>query len=423
MVSAYLPGLLTQAATTVTTATTAATPKMLLYIGIGLIVLITIIVITIVSRNAAKVSSPSTVKTVIRDRTALLNATIEPTAGKKKSIYEMPLPEDQSLLLNYQPISCRLAGYLDPLQDGAFAEADAVRLGLAAGARLFILEISRGSDERPVLVARDSMGYKRSLNNGSIQKVCENLVNKTDEPLILVLYIHDAPDKTKNPEAYLSFLSQIAKALEPIIPQHIGLTSVGDFTRQKKENELFAFSPNFYKGKIIVLCNADTSGFRDPARLGVKRTFSPKEDLDFFVHARLYKGEGGGDLGITEAASSAGTGTAAKVQIVSDSYFLLTPPDKVSSAINTTRNTFTIVMKKDPTFSPSDKVTDILYKTYGVQSIPLPLSVLATRSATATASWTPKDIPLRFVKPKPVIPTVPNPQLDAKHGVVVAPKL
>lgn len=414
MVPTYLPGL-TQLSIP------PPTPKMLLYIGIGLIVLITIIVITIVSRNAAKVASPSTVKTVIRDRIALLNAAIEPTAGKKKSIYEMPLPEDQSLLLNYQPISCRLAGYLDPLQDSAFAEADAVRLALAAGARLFVLEISRGPDERPVLVARDSMGYKRSLNNGSIQKVCENLVNKTDEPLILVLYIHDAPDKTKNPEAYLSFLSQIAKALEPIIPQHIGLTSVGDFTRQKKETELFAFSPNFYKGKIVVLCNADTSGFRNPASLGVKRAFSPKEDLDFFVHARLYKGEGGGDLGITEVAS--GASTAAKVQVMSDSYFLQTPPDKVTSAINTTRNTFTIVMKKDPTFSPSDKVTDILYKTYGVQSIPLPLGVLATRSATATASWTPKDIPLRFVKPKPIIPTVPNPQLNANHGVVIAPKL
>jgi hypothetical protein len=392
------------------------TNKMLLYIGIGVVVLITIIVITIVSRNAAKVSSPSTVKKVIRDRVALLNAAIEPTAGKKKSIYEMPLPEDQALLLNYQPISCRLAGYLDPLQDGVFAEADAVRLGLAAGARLFVLEISRGADGRPSLVARDSMGYKRSLNEGSIRKVCESLVNKTDDPVVLALYIHSAPDKTKNPEEYLSFLSHIAKGLEPLIPYHIGLTSVGDFTRQKKENELFTFSPNFYKGKIVVLCNADTSGFRDPARLGVKRTFSPKEDLDFFVHARLYKAEGGGELGITEVATG-----SAKVQLVSDSYFLLTPPDKIAAAVNTTRNTFTIIMKKDPTFTPTDKVTDLLYKTYGVQSIPLQLDVLASRSATAT--WTPKDISLRFVKPKPIIPTVPNPQLNANGGVVVAPKL
>jgi hypothetical protein len=392
--------------------------KILFYIGIVLVILITVFLIMIISRYAAKIASPSTVKKVIRDRVALLNAAIEPTAGKKKSIYEMPLPEDQALLMNYQPISCRLAGYLDPLQDGAFAEADAVRLGLAAGARLFVLEISRASDGRPALVARDSMGYKRSLNDGSIQKVCESLVNKTDDPIVLVLYIHDAPDKTKTPELYLSFLSQIARALEPLIPQHLGLTSVGDFTRQKKENELFSFAPNFYKGKIVVLCNADTSGFRDPGRLGVKRTFSPKEDLDFFVHARIYKAEGGGaELGITEVATG-----AAKVHIVSDSYFLLTPPDKVTSAVNTTRNTFTIVMKKDPTFTPTDKVFDILYKTYGVQSIPLPLNILAKNSGT-TATWTPKDLSLRYVKPKPIIPTVPNTQLNANHGVVVSPKL
>ena len=392
--------------------------KILFYIGIGLVILIIVFIIMIISSYSSKIASPSTVKRVIRDRVALLNAAIEPTAGKKKSIYEMPLPEDQALLLNYQPISCRLAGYLDPLQDGVFAEADAIRLGLAAGARLFIVEISRASDGRPALVARDSMGYKRSLNDGSIQKVCESLVNKTDDPIVLVLYIYDAPDKTKTPELYLSFLSQIARALEPIIPQHLGLTSVGDFTRQKKENELFSFAPNFYKGKIVVLCNADTSGFRDPARLGIKRTFSPKEDLDFFVHARLYKAEdGGAELGITEVATG-----AVKAQVVSDSYFLLTPPDKVTSAVNTTRNTFTIVMKKDPTFTPTDKVIDILYKTYGVQSIPLPLDILAKNSG-ATATWTPKDLSLRFVKPKPIIPTVPNTQLNANHGVVVSPKL
>jgi hypothetical protein len=78
-------------------------------------------------------------------------------------------------------------------------------------------------------------------------------------------------------------------------------------------------------------------------------------------------------------------------------------------------------MKKDPTFVPTDKVSDILYKTYGIHSIPLPLDILASQNAKAT--WTPKDLTLRFVKPKPIIPTVPNTQLNANHGVVVSPKL
>ena len=93
----------------------------------------------------SSISSPTTVKNTNKDRVALLNNRIEPLIGTKKSIYDSPLPENQSLLLNYQVNSCRLAGYLSPLQDGVFAEEDAVRLALGSGCRLFVIEISKGS--------------------------------------------------------------------------------------------------------------------------------------------------------------------------------------------------------------------------------------------------------------------------------------
>lgn len=398
------------------------TRPIIFYGAIALLIIITIIIIVVVARKSSKVASPSTVKTTIRDRVAILNDAIEPLAHSKKSMYDMPLPEDQSLLLNYQVQGCRLAGYLGPLQDGTFAEEDAIRLGLTSGSRLFIVEISNGGNGRPVLIARDGRGYKRSLNDGSIRKVFSALAsntNKGDDPLIIVLYFHDAPNKTKDPAAYLNFLSQVAKSLEPIIPFHLGLTSVGDFTRQKKESELFTFAPEFYKNKVLILCNADTSAFRDPAAIGVKRTFSPNEDLDFLVHCRLYKHEAGGDLGLTTVSTAS---TSPKAVICDDTYFLLTPPDKVEAAVNTTRNVFTIVMKKDPSYVPTDEVVTRLFDQFGIHSIPLGLDV-TNLSEFKDTSYKKKEVALRFTKPKPIVPTIPNKQLNANGGVVIAPKL
>jgi hypothetical protein len=380
-----------------------------LYLGIGLLVVITIVIITIVARNVNKVATPSTVKKEQRDRIAILNALIEPIAGKKKSLYEISrgVSDDQQLLLNYNVATCRLAGYLGPLQDGVFAEEDAVRLAYAAGARGFVLEISHGDDGRPALVARDSSGFKRSLNNGSLSKVFTAIANsgvRGSDPVIIILYFHDAP---RDAEAYLSFLSQVAVAMEPIIPYHLGLTDSGDFTRQKKANELFTFAPDFYKGKILVLTNTDTHGFRDPKG---SRRFSPKEDLDFFIHCRVNSLVSG--FGISE---SAGSGTAAAAVLGDDAYFLTTPPDKVASVVNMTRNTFSIVMRKDPAWKGDPTLT----KTFGIQCIPVDLETIAA----ASDSWSIKDAPLRFTKPKPIIPTVPNPQLDARGGNLKAPSL
>jgi len=390
------------------------------YVGIGVLVVITIIIITIVATKARKLATPSTVKKVQRDRIAILNGLIEPIAGKKKNIFdiEKTVPENQQLLINYCMNSCRLAGYLGPLQDGVFGEEDAVRLGFAAGCRLFVVEISEGEDGRPALIARDSMGYKRSLNNGSVSKLFSAMATSSgrgDQPLLLALYFHDAP---RNMDKYLSFLSQVAVALEPLIPYHLGLTDVGDFTRQKKANELFTYEPDFYKGKVIIMTNADTSAFRNPAGVGVNRKFSPREDLDFFIHSRIFSLTSG--LGISSSSGSGSGSGAATVVIADDSYFLTTPPDKVASVVNMTRNTFTIVMHKDPSWVPSATVAEALQKTYGVQSIPVPLDA-ATLLVDNT--WTVKEPSTRFTKPAPIVPTIPNPKLDARGGSLVAPQL
>jgi hypothetical protein len=370
------------------------------------------IIITIVARNVNKIATPSTVKSVQRDRIALLNALIEPTAGKKKSLYEVAhgVADDQQLLLNYTVATCRLAGYLGPLQDGVFAEDDAVRLAYAAGARGFVVEISQGEDGRPALVARDSRGYKRSLNNGSLAKVFSAIANsgiRGTDPVILLLYFHDMP---RDGADSLHFLSHVATALGPIIPYHLGLTDAGDFTRQKKANELFTFAPGFYKNKILVLTNADTQGFRNPKAIGVERHFSPNEDLDFFIHAHVKSLVSG--FGTVESGSEGGSAAAI---LADDAYFLTTPPDTVTNVVNMTRNTFSIVMRKDPSW----KGDPTMASTFGVQCVPVDLETLAAASDT----WTLKDAPLRFTKPTPLLPSVPNPQLDARGGHLKAPTL
>ena len=393
------------------------------YIGITILVIILIMLIVIVTMKSKIVATPSTVAVTVASRVAALNALIEPTAGSQKSlaIVGKNLPQNQQVLINYAPTSCRLAGYLGPLQDGVFAEEDAVRLAYGAGCRLFVVEISKdtslGSEGNtiPLLVARDSAGYKRSLNDGSLAKLFTAFANSpqrqqaSDDPLILFLYFHDHPS---DPADNLAYMSRVAVALRPLIPFHLGLTDMGDFTRQKMAASLFTFSPDTYKGKVLILTNAETNGFRDPGSLGVNRTFSPNEDLDFFIHSRV--------MSLTSMFGSVTPSSAQPTAILADdTYFTNTPSTNLTTLVNMTRNTFTIVMRPDPSWTPSTQLQNTLFSTYGVNSIPMPLE-----GATATGvAWTVKEAATRFTRPAPIVPTVPNTQLDARGGVIVAPSL
>lgn len=399
-------------------------------IVILIVIVLVVIGIYLIASRLSKLSSKPTVDAITAARLQVLNDKLEKLQGTQSSIYTTSLPDNQNMLINYQVAGCRLAGYLGPLQDGVYKEDDAVRLALAAGNRLFVLEIS-ALDENPtvpLLVARDSMGYKRALNDGSIKKVCSALASTgctgiTTDPLIVVLYFQNAPSISKNPSGYLSYMSSVAKALQPLIPNHLGLTNVGNFTRQGMESTLFSYPTDFYKNKVIILTNANTTYFRDPRQIGVNRDIAQNEDLDFLVHARLYKQEGGGALGITELSPA---GQSARAIIVDDSYFLTTPPDRLGGIINLTRNTFTIVMKKDVTYIPTEEQANLLLTTYGVSCIPTdPFSETGAGILKPFAKnlFIAKPIQIRFTKQAPIVPSVPNPALDARGGNLVAPKL
>jgi hypothetical protein len=395
-----------------------------------IIVVIVIVGLYLIASKLSTLSSKPTVDAVTAARLQVLNKRLQHLQGTQKSIYTTSLPDNQNLLINYQVAGCRLAGYLGPLQDGVYKEEDAVRLALAAGNRLFVLEISALEENptEPLLVARDSGGYKRALNDGSIKKVCSALASTgctgyITDPLIIVLYFHDAPSVTKNPSGYIEYLSKVAKALQPLIPHHLGLTNVGNFTRQGMESSLFSYSSDFYKNKVIIMTNANTTYFRDPTQIGINRKIPQNQDLDFFVHARIYKQASGGDLGITEIAPA---GRSPRAIITDDAYFLTTPPDRIGETINLTRNTFTIVMKKDPTYIPTAEHATLLLSTYGISCIPTDSfddSGKGLLKEFTKNLFIAKPITLRFTKPASIVPSVPNPALDARGGNLVAPSL
>jgi len=403
-------------------------PLKLFAIFIG--ILISVIFLYFIASLLSKISTKPTVDAITAARLQVLNKRLESLQGTQSSIYTISLPDNQNLLLNYQVAGCRLAGYLGPLQDGVFKEEDAVRLALAAGNRLFVLEISALAENptEPLLIARDSGGYKRALNDGSIKKVCSALASTgcagyIPDPLIVVLYFHDAPSVTTNPSGYIEYLSKVAMALQPLIPHHLGLTNVGNFTRQGMETSLFSYSTDFYKNKVIIMTNAKTTYFRDLTQIGINRRIPQNKDLDFFVHARLYNQASGGDLGITEIAPS---GTSPRAIITDDAYFLTTPPDRINETNNLTRNTFTIVMKKDPTYLPTPEQATLLLSTYGVSCIPTDTfgdSGKGLFKEFTKNLFIAKPITLRFTKPAPIVPNVPNPALDARGGNLVAPVL
>jgi hypothetical protein len=122
-------------------------------------------------------------------------------------------------------------------------------------------------------------------------------------PVVLYVHVVRAPNALTAPDKYLDFLSQIADALNPLAPFHLGLRPEGNFTRQKMAEELLTMPMRSLEGQIIVMSNADTSLFRRTTLN--KNKYPPMKDLDFWVNVRVYLEESGDMNGITQMADSA----------------------------------------------------------------------------------------------------------------------
>ena len=262
-------------------------------------------------------------KQIANDAAAAKSAVVQgfqnPDADADAETRTTPLAD--SLFFNLQPLAIRDTGFLGPYPRGSYREEIATANALKAGCRFLTLQIDYTDVKMdlslfeapgvPTLLVRGPDGTLLSKNSGSIADVAKTIANMAFNPVVpnntlpVVLYVHvvRAPNALTAPDNYLDFLSQIADALNPLAPFHLGLRPEGNFTRQKMAEELLTMPLRSLEGQVIVMSNADTSLFRRTTLN--KNKYPPMKDLDFWVNVRVYLEESGDMNGITQMADSA----------------------------------------------------------------------------------------------------------------------
>jgi hypothetical protein len=197
-----------------------------------------------------------------------------------KSLYReliFQLQENQRYLVNIQPLTGNLAGYIGKV----FSPETYVQKAFRSGIRAFILPVSVYKDDnkvpphwpyskKPAIVARDNNGSIISKNGMTIQKFCETLMlfsnenpTQADEPIILYI-VPDGefvPDKSKKEKDYVQLMTDIAKELRVIDKNR--LRTIGQFGSaiggKQEENILTQVPLTELRSKIIIFTTFDTS--------------------------------------------------------------------------------------------------------------------------------------------------------------------
>jgi hypothetical protein len=295
----------------------------------------------------------------------------------------------------------------------------------------------------PVLIYRDAWGFKKSLNIGSLTKVAKSIAARAfktandsvppllaNDPLFIVLYFVSAPDPATKPREYVRFLGKVAEKIQPLTNISIGLTPQGDFRRQALESQIFFQPFNVFSGKAVILCNADTSPFRNITALGMAGEITPKQDLDLLVHARLYSKQSPSGLGITGVPTN---NVSPSAVLTTPDYWLFIPPDRLADAQAQTKKAWTLVMP--PVADDKNSVTADQLKTLlsqmGVHAVPFCIfdqtsvtDIFTGKTAPFEKNaWSIKPELIRFIPPKPIVLQKPNPLTNANGGFVVSPTL
>jgi hypothetical protein len=232
--------------------------------------------------------------------------------------------KNQNTFVNYKPLTILQAGYMKawPGFTNQFEPAKAISQAIANGFRSFIFQIDYieqpvqgfGFINTPMLMVRGPDGSRVSTNKGDIEKVCMEIANRafcsscsaSSQPVVIYLHFNRVPFTfTEQPKAYLDYLSKVAKALKPLAPYHLGMTSDGTFNRSKNEGLLLNTRLENLAGKVVILTNANTEPFQNVASLGIQK-YAPSEDLNFWTNLRVYK--------LVDSDSGVGTVTEAKTQ-------------------------------------------------------------------------------------------------------------
>jgi hypothetical protein len=294
-----------------------------------------------------------------------------------------PTSFEDSLFLNLQPLSIKDTGFLGPYPSGKYKEDAATANALKAGCRFLTLQIDYTDIKMdlslyeapglPTLLVRGPDGTLQSGNSGSIKTVAETIANMAFNQIVpqnsaaVILYLHivRAPNPLMNQEKYLSFLSKIAAELNPIAPFHLGLEALGNFTRQKMAGEILTMPMNSLDGKIIIMCNADTSAFR--ASTLNRSVYPPSKDLDFWVNMQVFLDESGDMNGVTQLADPSAPPSAVLVDL--KRVIGLSAMNKTTFATKGKRRY--VIAMGDRTTNPNPAVLGIALNQLGINAVPI----------------------------------------------------
>ena len=395
-----------------------------------------------VQRNWSSRATSNNVAATILERKAIFDVKFSAQFKDKKSlgdaIQQQDVSERENCLINFQPLTVIHPGFLGPLKDGVYDERVGITTMIRMGARCLVLPIDFHDKEsmpstfplpnKPCLLYRDESGNIRSINGGSIAKAAQaiadvawsDIVNQRNDPFILVLYfVRTPPENTK---LYLDFLSKVAKDLAPLSPYLLGQTPEGVYNRQARQNELLFVNTNQLEKKLLVFSNVDTSGFRTSQK-DFKHTYVPKEDLDYWVHMRIFKQNMESVFGVTATPESA---TMPRAMIEKIEYYTTLPSDTASRkpALDATKEKFMITLGKQGEM-PTPQVLTKLLDEFGVQCVPLLLIDSTPETVAALSKWKyawrakPKNI--RYMKAEPIVIQPQNPRVDANGGMLRTP--
>jgi len=405
----------------------------LLYGFIFLFVLAAAIGLSIILTKQSELSTPSNITRIQGLQTTQLEALLTPSYKPKKSLISLDVPVNQKALVNFAPLTVYNPGYLGPIDNGVYKEEEGVSAALKAGARCFVLPIDYHENSglpkpafpnagEPCLLTRDAGGTIRSLNAGSIQKVAQTLANlafndiipSNRDPLVVVLYFVKTPQA--NSREYLRYCSSVARQLNPLIPSMLGQAPEGVYNRQARQDDLLYTQLSNIERKTIVMCNLDTSIFRNPKSVGLQPV-SANQDLDFMVHLRLFS-QTETTLGATERASQ---NQFPRGFIETFSYYTSIPEKRIKDTTETNRIRWIITI---PTQVPSKEEIQTATDKLGVQAVSLPLySSDQTVLSLWKEGWRTKPVAIRFTRPDPIQPKAPSTKLNANKGQLSSPSL
>lgn len=416
---------------------TTVEPSTLFYVGVGLFILLVFVGIAIVLNNASKTSTPANIQRVADSQVSLYQSLLLPYSKPKTTLVAQTISASQKALVNFAPLTVYNPGFVGPTDNGAYKEEEAVAAALKAGSRCFILPIDFHENDslpkpafpnagQPCLLYRDAGGNLRSLNAGSIRKVCESLANLAfndiiplkGDPFILVLLFMKTP--TPNTKEYLRFCGEVSKQLGPLTRFFLSQAPEGVYNRQARQDELLYTPISNLEKKVICMTNIDTSLFRNPKSVGIQ-SVPTAEDLDFFVHLRLYR-QTDASLGATEKASQ---NQFPRGYIERFSYYTAIPDDRKKDIVEANKIRWIVTVPDDV---PEVKVVRTVTEELGVQCVGLPLYAMSEKDTPVLdlwkeTGWRPKPEPIRFTRPEPIKPQTPSPKLNANKGQISSPTL